>query len=186
MELLNKLVYAEPDNEAAKQLLASTFEQLGYQYESSSMRNVFLSAAHELRNGIAPAPGARSNSPDLARAMTTSQWWDAMATRVDSQQADGLEFIINFSTPDNNEQFVIEMRGGTLTNIQGYQSAQADVSITLNRSELDQVIMGQATLAGMLTTGRGQVQGNAAVLQQLAGVLVEFDATFPMVPGTAQ
>jgi alkyl sulfatase BDS1-like metallo-beta-lactamase superfamily hydrolase len=186
MELLNKLVYAEPDNERAKQLLANTFEQLGYQYESSSMRNVFLSAAYELRNGIAPAPAARGTSPDLARAMTTSQWWDAMAIRVDSQLADGLAFVINFRTPDNGEQFVIEMRGGTLTNIQGYQSAQADVSIALNRSDLDQVIMGQATLAAMLSSGRGQVQGNPGVLQQLAAVLVEFEPAFPMVPGTAQ
>ena len=49
-------------------------------------------------------------------------------------------------TPDNGEQFVIEMRGGTLTNIAGYTASNADVSITKNRSDLDQVIMGQATL----------------------------------------
>lgn len=184
MEILNKLVYAEPDNQNGKNLLAATFEQLGYQYESASMRNVFLTAAQELRYGIAPAGPARGTSPDLARAMTTSQWWDAVATRVDSQLADGMAFTINFSTPDNGEQFVIEMRGGTLTNIAGYSASDADASISMNRSDLDQVIMGQATLASQLSSGRGQVTGNAAVLQQLASVLVEFDPVFEVMPGT--
>jgi alkyl sulfatase BDS1-like metallo-beta-lactamase superfamily hydrolase len=184
MEILNKLVYAEPDNQAGKNLLAATFEQLGYQYESASMRNVFLTAAQELRLGVAPAGPARGTNPDLARAMTTAQWWDAMATRVDSQLADGMAFKINFSTPDNGEQFVIEMRGGTLTSIAGYRAGDADASITMNRSDLDQVIMGQATLASQLSNGRGQVTGNAGVLQQLASVLVEFDPVFEIMPGT--
>jgi alkyl sulfatase BDS1-like metallo-beta-lactamase superfamily hydrolase len=186
MEILNKLVYAEPDNQAAKNLLADNFDQLGYQYESSSMRNAFLSAARELRNGVSQIPPARSNSPDLARAMTTSQWWDAVGTRVDSSRADGIRFTINFVTPDTNESYVIEMSGATLTNIAGYTADNADATITMNRSDLDAVIMGQASLAEQLLAGNGSVQGNAAVLQQLASVLVEFDPAFEIMPGTKQ
>ena len=51
-EILNKLVYAEPDNQAAKDLLADVFEQIGYQRESPSVRNSFLAGACELRSGI--------------------------------------------------------------------------------------------------------------------------------------
>lgn len=184
MEILNKLVYAEPDNQVASDLLADVFEQLGYQYESASMRNVFLVAAQELRNGIPPIPAARGTSPSLARAMTTSQWWDAVATRVDSSRADGTDFIINFVTPDTGQEFVVEMSGGTLTNIEGYQSAEADVTITMNRSDLNTVIMGQASLASQLQAGVGTVQGNAQVLMNLAAVLVEFDSSFEIMPGT--
>jgi len=184
MEILNKLVYAEPDNQAAKDLLADVFEQLGYQYESASMRNVFLSAARELRHGAPEIPAARGTSPDLARAMTTSQWWDAMATRVDSQAAGDLQFIINFSTPDTGQDFVVELSGGTLTNIEGFLSDRADATITINRSDLDTVIMGQATLAEQLQAGVGSVGGNQAVLLQLASVLVTFNAGFEILPGT--
>ncbi|HCL74145.1 MAG TPA: hypothetical protein DIC58_15035, partial [Gammaproteobacteria bacterium] len=67
VEILNKLVYAEPQNASAKDLLAAVFEQLGYQYESASMRNVFLAAAQELRNGTGSVPGPRGTSPSLAR-----------------------------------------------------------------------------------------------------------------------
>ena len=47
-EIVNKLVQAEPDNEAAKDLLADIFEQLGYQQENPGLRNSFLAAAYEL------------------------------------------------------------------------------------------------------------------------------------------
>ena len=185
MEILNKLVYAEPDNQTARDLLAAVFEQLGYQYESASMRNVFLSAAQELRNGTPAIPGARGTSPSLARAMTTSQWWDAVATRVDSRLADGNDFIINFRTPDTGEEFVVEMSAGTLTNISGYQADNADVTIEINRSDLDRVIMGQTSLPEQLQAGVGTVQGDVGVLLQLGAALVTFDPAFEILPGTA-
>lgn len=184
MEILNKLVYAEPLNSSAKDLLANVFEQLGYQYESSSMRNVFLASAQELRNGAPAMPAARGTTPSSARAMTTSQWWDAVATRVDSNRADGLSFTINFSTPDTNQNFVVEMSHGTLSNIEGFLSPDPDVSISMNRSDLNTVIMGELTLAEALQSGVGTVQGDIAVLQQLANVLVDFEPGFEVMPGT--
>ncbi|MDA0279071.1 MAG: MBL fold metallo-hydrolase [Proteobacteria bacterium] len=184
MEILNKLVYAQPDNSEAKDLLASLFEQLGYQYESASMRNVFLSSAQELRNGAPAVAAARGTSPSLARAMTTTQWWDAVATRVDSGLADGTNFTMNFSSPDTQQNFVVEMSGGTLSNIEGYLSDDADVTITMNRSDLETVIMGQETLASQLQAGVGTVTGDQAVLLQLASVLVTFNSSFEVMPGT--
>ena len=184
MEILNKLVYAEPQNASAKDLLAAVFEQLGYQYESASMRNVFLAAAQELRNGTGSVPAPRGTSPSLARAMTTSQWWDAIATRVDSERADGVQFVINFVTPDTGQEFVVELSGGTLTNIEGYQSDTADATITMNRTDLDTVIRGRATLAEQLQAGVGSVSGDSSVLLQLAAVLITFNAGFEVMPGT--
>jgi len=184
MEILNKLVYAQPENSDAKDLLASVFEQLGYQYESASMRNVFLSSAQELRNGAPVVAAARGTSPSLARAMTTTQWWDAVATRVDSGLADELNFTINFISPDTQQNFVVEMSGGTLSNIEGYLSDEADLTITMDRSDLETVIMGQETLGSQLQAGQGTVTGNQDVLQQLASVLVTFDSSFEVMPGT--
>jgi alkyl sulfatase BDS1-like metallo-beta-lactamase superfamily hydrolase len=184
MEILNKLVYAQPENSEAKDLLASVFEQLGYQYESASMRNVFLSSAQELRNGAPAVAAPRGTSPSLARAMTTTQWWDAVATRVDSGLADGTNFTINFSSPDTQQNFIVEMSGGTLSNIEGYLSGDADVTITMDRSDLETVIMGQETLASQLQAGVGTVTGDQAVLLQLASVLVTFNSSFEVMPGT--
>ena len=184
MEILNKLIYAEPLNQQGKDLLAAVFEQLGYQYESASMRNVFLASAQELRNGAVRGGNRRGIGPSQARAMTISQWWDAIGTRVDSSQADGLEFTINLITPDTNENFVIEMSGATLSNIEGFLSTDADVSVTMNRSDLELVMMGQASIDSQLQAGLGSVEGNREVLIQLDSVLVEFNAGFEVLPGT--
>ena len=185
MELLNKLVYAEPDNQQAKDQLAAVFEQLGYQYESASMRNVFLSAAQELRNGMSPVAASRGTNPGMIGAITTSQWWDALAIRVDSVRADGLEFVINFETPDTGQQFVIELSGGTLTHIEGYRAAAADASISIDRSDLDIVITGQASLADQLQAGVATLRGDPLVLAELASILGTFNPAFEILPGTA-
>ena len=88
-ELLNKLVYAEPQNREAKDLLADTFEQIGYQQESPSVRNSFLAAAFELRNGIPTGASPKSSGPDIIRAMTTELWLDFLGIRLDSKAAGG-------------------------------------------------------------------------------------------------
>ena len=184
MEIVNKLVYAEPDNTDAKELLADIFEQLGYQYESTSMRNSFLSAAKELRYGVQEVTGLDSSGPDAIRALTTSQWWDAVAIRVDSGKADGINFKLNFVTPDTSEKMVVEMSNGTLTNIVGYTAPNADATLTINRSDLIPVMMQQASFGTQLQAGKATLSGNAEVLAQLGSTLVAFDPLFAMMPGT--
>jgi len=186
MEIVNKLVYAEPDNALAKDLLASVFEQLGYQYESASMRNSFLSAAQELRQGVPGNLGLDPAGPDALRALTASQWWDAVAIRVDSQKADGIQFKMNFVMPDVGEEMVVEMSNGTLTNISGFTVPDADVTLTINRSELLPVMMKQVTLGDQIRAGNAQVTGNVRVLAQLRSTLVEFEPVFEIMPGTRQ
>ncbi len=118
-EILNKLVYAEPGNQEAKNLLADVFEQIGYQQESPSVRNSFLAAAYELRSGIPTGASPKSSGPDIVRAMTTELWLDFLGIRLESAKADGKAFKINLVTPDNGEKFVVELSNGTLTNIAG-------------------------------------------------------------------
>ena len=147
IELLNKLVYAEPSNQAARNLLADAFEQMGYQKESSSLRNSFLAAAQELRAGIPTGLMPRSASPDTVRAMSTELWLDYLGILLDSRKAEGLAFTINLVTPDNGEQHVLELSHSTLTNIQGYQAKNADLTITINRADLVPIMMRKATFA---------------------------------------
>jgi alkyl sulfatase BDS1-like metallo-beta-lactamase superfamily hydrolase len=52
---LKHVVFADPDNVAAKALLADAYEQMGYQAESGPWRSVYLQGAHELRNACRPA-----------------------------------------------------------------------------------------------------------------------------------
>jgi alkyl sulfatase BDS1-like metallo-beta-lactamase superfamily hydrolase len=76
------------------------------------------------------------------------------------------------------------MSGGTLSNIEGYSAPNPDATITMNLSDVETIIMGQATLGSQLQNGVGTVTGNAALVMQLNSVLVSFDPSFEVIPGT--
>ncbi len=161
-EIVNKLVLAEPQNEAAKELLADIFEQLGYQQENPGLRNSFLAAAYELRTGIPQGQTARSNSPDIIRAMTTELFLNFLGIRMDARKAEGLRFTMNLVTPDNGERFIVELENATLTNIQGFQAEKPDLTLTINRSDLEQVMAGVKTLEAQIADGTARVQGDVS------------------------
>ncbi len=184
MEIANKLVFAEPENQAAKNLLAAIFEQLGYQYESTSMRNVHLAAAQELRSGIKKGGVFKSAGPDVIRAMTTQQWLESVGICVDSRKAEGMVFTINFITPDNGEKYIVEMSGATLSSIAGYQADKPDLTITINRSDLEQAMTGMVTFDEQIKNGNAKLEGDRKVYDQLKSTLVQFDPLFEIMPGT--
>ena len=183
-EILNKLVYAEPANTAARHLLADAFEQVGYQQESPSVRNSFLAAALELRSGIPEGVAPHSSGPDLIRALSTGQFLDFLGIRLDPLKADGVAFTANLVTPDNGEQYVIELSNGTMTNLQGYLADDPDLTITINRSDLELAMMGAVPLMEQVADGRAVLEGDASVLQTLASLLEHFELGFEIMPGT--
>jgi alkyl sulfatase BDS1-like metallo-beta-lactamase superfamily hydrolase len=184
-EILDKLVHAEPENADAKRLLADAFEQIGYQQESPSVRNSFLAAALELRSGISSRATPKSTGPDVLRAVTTSQFLDLLGVRLDSEAAQELSFTLNLVTPDNGEQFVIELSNGTLTNLPGFVAEDPDLTMTIDRSDLERAMMGTVPLQQQIVDGTAQVEGDASVLGKLGELLVHFEATFEIMPGTA-
>ena len=102
-EILDKLVYAQPNNNTAKDLLADAFQQIGYQKESPSVRNSFLAAALELRSGIPAGASPKTSGPDMIKAMSTQLWLDFLGIRLDPEKTAGKAFRINLNTPDNGE-----------------------------------------------------------------------------------
>jgi alkyl sulfatase BDS1-like metallo-beta-lactamase superfamily hydrolase len=184
MEIVNKLVQAEPQNEAAKDLLADIFEQLGYQQENPGLRNSFLAGAYELRSGIPQGETTSSSSPDVIRAMSTELFLNFLAIKMDSRKAEGLSFVMNLVTPDNGEKFLIELENATLTNIQGFQAENPDLTLTINRADLELTMMGAKNLEDQLKDGTAKAEGDVSILGKLAATMVEFDPRFEVMPGT--
>jgi linear primary-alkylsulfatase len=184
-EILNKLVQAKPDNRKARLLLADVWEQIGYQQENPGLRNSFLQGAYELRNGL---PGAPPNSagPDVVRAMTTGQFLDFLGVRMDASKAGDLTFIANLVTPDNGEKYVVELSNSTLTNIEGFQADEPDLTITIDRTDLEAVMMGQIRLKTQIEKGVAKATGDVSLLDKLAATFATFSPDFPMIPGTTE
>ena len=184
-EILNRLVYAQPKNQAAKDLLADTYEQLGYQAESTSVRNSFLQGSYELRNGLPGGTPQRSTGPDVVRAMSTEMWLDFLGISMDPKKAEGMRFTINLVTPDNGEKYLVEMSNATLTNIKGQQAKNADLTITLNRADLNQVMMGVNSFDDLIKDGKAKFEGDRKPFDQLRSLMVSFTPSFEILPGTA-
>ena len=184
IEILNKLVYGEPDFVAGRELLADAFEQVGYQQESPSVRNSFLAAALELRSGIPSGVAPKSTGPDLVRALSTLQFLDYLGIRLDSGAVADAHFTMNLITPDNDEKFVVELSNGTLTSLQGFLSPTPDLTLTINRSDLENAMIGIVPLQQQVADGTATIEGDPSFLMTLASALTEFEANFEIMPST--
>ena len=185
IEILNKLVQADPTNADGREMLADAFEQVGYQQENPGLRNSFLSGAYELRSGVPTAEAQSTTGPDIVRAMSTELWLNFLGIQMDARLADGLAFTINLTLPDVGESFAVELSNATLTNIAGFQAADADLSLTLNRSDLERVMMGMSAFEDLIAEGAVTFEGDIGILGTQAGLMVPFDPRFEVMPGTA-
>ena len=79
---------------------------------------------------------------------------------------------------------MIELSNSTLTNIEGYQADDAALTLTINRSDLEQVMMGMKSLTAQIEDGTAKVEGDLGVLQRLGASMVTFDMGFEILPGT--
>jgi alkyl sulfatase BDS1-like metallo-beta-lactamase superfamily hydrolase len=184
-EILDKLVWAQPDNQEAKDLLADVWEQIGYQQENPGLRNSFLAGAFELRSGIPEGDSPKSSGPDMIGAMSTELFLDFIGIRMDSKAAESLDsYTINLETPDNGEKFAIELSNATFTNVEGFLHDDADLAITINRSDLENIMMGVKSFAASIEDGTAQAEGNVDILAEIAQTLVTFEIGFEILPGT--
>jgi alkyl sulfatase BDS1-like metallo-beta-lactamase superfamily hydrolase len=92
--------------------------------------------------------------------------------------------VINLATPDNGEKFVVEVSNSTLTVVEGFQAAQPDLTLTVDRADFDQVITGQATFTSQIESGVMKAEGDASALSKIQAAMVRFDPLFEIMPGT--
>lgn len=177
--VLRQVVFADPDNADAKELLAKAYEQMGYQTESGPWRSMYLQGAWELRNGT-PKITAASASPDVVRAMSVDMLFDFLAVRLDSDKAEGKTITVNFDFTDLDEHYTLALENSVLNHTQK-QAATADATITLTKTALDDVNLGAATLQDQLKAGTIQVSGNADAVKELFGMIDTFSPAFNVV-----
>jgi alkyl sulfatase BDS1-like metallo-beta-lactamase superfamily hydrolase len=170
-ELASHAVFAAPEDSAARELLASVLERLGYGAENATWRNCYLTGAHELRTGtIEPT---YTDPAGLAPALTTTQLFDSVAIRINGPKAWNETLAINWRLTDENRHYRMELSNGALIHHPTDATANADVSIALTRSQLVGLLAGK--------TDGVAIDGDAGVLTRLIGLLDEPDPTFAIV-----
>ena len=103
-QAVNYVVFADPDNVAARELQADTLEQLGYQAENGTWRNFYLSAARELRDGVVVMPTPSSASADAVKAMSVEMFLQYLAVRLNGPKAADRAYVFDLRFTDLGEQ----------------------------------------------------------------------------------
>ena len=164
-ELTNTIVFADPDNTAARLLCADALEQLGYQAESGPWRNAYLTAALELRCGnVTAGANLARNSGSMVREMTAGMLFDYMAILLDKQALSNRSFTMNVTLTDTGEQYMLRVRSGVLLVYDDAHADAADVSITCPKDAL-LLILGNAQERMVEAIA---VEGDASLLTLLA------------------
>jgi alkyl sulfatase BDS1-like metallo-beta-lactamase superfamily hydrolase len=179
-ELVNHLVFAEPENRAARELQAEALEQLGFGAENATWRNFFLMGARELREGVSGTPTATA-PPDVVAQLSVTQLLDAMAIRLNGPRAWDVELRIDWRVTDPDEQHAITVRNGVLRHKPGDHGAAADAALLVDRKALNQLLLKTADLGELAEGGRLRVEGDGAKLGELLGLLDEPDPGFAIV-----
>ena len=180
-QAVSHLVFAEPDNQAARALLADTFEQLGYAAESSTWRNAYLFGAQELRQGMPKTPPRSPMPRETLAALRTEQLWDVLGVRLNGPKAEGKRIVLNWSFTDTGETFVLNLENSALTYVKGAQAVDAHASFTLARSVLDEVIAKLTTFPEAVGAGKVKVSGEPLRLGELMMLMDEFPRMFEIV-----
>jgi alkyl sulfatase BDS1-like metallo-beta-lactamase superfamily hydrolase len=180
-QAVSHLVFAEPDNQAARAMLADTFEQLGYASESSTWRNAYLFGAQELRQGMPKVPPRAPMPRETLAALRTEQLWDVLGVRLNGPKADGKRIVLNWNFTDTKETFILNLENCALTYVAGAQATDAHASFTLARSTLDEVIAKLTTFPEAVGAGKIKFSGEPLRLGELMMLMDEFPRMFEIV-----
>jgi alkyl sulfatase BDS1-like metallo-beta-lactamase superfamily hydrolase len=186
VELLNHLVFVDPSNQAARDLQADAMEQIGYQSESATFRNAFLTGAHELRNGTLPS---RPNTHGgYLAAVTMPQLFDSLAVRLRSEDVGGVAVDVGFDVTDLDEQWTLGLahralhyRAGLPSENSAENSAATVAIVRLSRTNLIALATKDTTFAELITAGTASVKGDRAALDAIFDNLETFMTGFPIV-----
>lgn len=177
-QVVSKVVFADPDNKAARDLEADALEQLGYQAESGPWRNFYLTGAQELRNGVVKLPTPNTASPDTVRAMTPEMFFDYLALHINGEKAASAKSVLNIDLGAQGGKYKLELENGVLNHTADAEAKDADATVTLSRDTLNKIILKEETLQQAQDKGEVKISGKPEKLHELLGYMDKFEFWF--------
>ena len=179
-EILDHLVMSDGGNRSAKDLLARCYDQLGWQSENALWRNIYLSGAHELREG-APAPRSTGGQTALLAALPTPALFDLLAVRLDAEKVGAGSLKLEFVFPERNEQTYVTVENGVLIHRPIAAPGPVNATLTVGRGAFLTSIFGGQPLAARVASGEATIAGSEEALARLAGWMDKRAGNFPVV-----
>lgn len=177
-DLLNQLVFADPENVEGRALLADSYEQQGYQAESAIWRNMFLSGARDLREGM--KAGINAQSIDMISAIPTGLLLDSVSTRLDPKIIGDAALALNFVISDRKETAKVTVGNSVMFSEMGRAHAAPAVTITGPRRLFLALLFLKMPAAQLQAAGL-KIDGDQAAIEKLQAALDPMPGAFNIV-----
>jgi alkyl sulfatase BDS1-like metallo-beta-lactamase superfamily hydrolase len=181
-EVLKNVVFANPANQQAKNLQADAFEQLAYQSESGIWRDLYLSGAKELREGILPA---KPTTPETAfkffNGLTLEALFDFLSIAIDGNKAAGKDISLRFIFPDQNKNILVYLKNGVLHQTTNKPNADADFTLTIPKEKFAELLSHPDEGRSILFSEGVSFQGNPFKFRELASTIEPFNPNWNIV-----
>ena len=180
-ELLNHAVFGDPSSKAAKELLAKTYDQMGYQAEAATWRNSYLTAAMELRQGPPTKGIDKSFLIEALMQTPIERFLEAMAAGLNGPNADGKNLKVNLVLTDLKETYVLWIENAVLHFKRAPAEPDANATLTLTRPIFVKMIAGTAGVKDTLMSDDLKVDGSKIDLVRFFGLIDKAPGTFAIV-----
>jgi len=180
-ELLNKLVFADPNNQNAKNLLAQTYDQLGYQSESAPWRDIYLSAATELRQGKSKNKLEASHMANILQKTPSEYFMHAVSVNLDGEAAEDVKLMLNLSFSDTGENFIITINNSVFKYKKSAPDPNATATIRISIALFIDLITQKEHPAMALFNDRFQFEGSKLDFLKFLRLMKKPDGHFNIV-----
>jgi len=181
-QVVNHIVYAEPGNQLAKQLLAKTYEQLGYQTDNATWRNFYLTGAQELRNGVnTNLPTPETTGIDVLSSMPMELLFDYLAVRLNGEKAAKTPLLFDILLSDTQQTYTIEIKHGVLHAHKTRAGKASKNQITMTRNDLNNLIANKVTIEQLIKAKKITISGDKGLFNSFLQLLDTFNFWFTIV-----
>jgi alkyl sulfatase BDS1-like metallo-beta-lactamase superfamily hydrolase len=181
VEVVNHVVFADPQNAEARNLQADALEQLGYQAESGPWRNFYLTGAQELREGLMARTAPQTGSADIVASLTPEMLFDYLAVRLNGPEAAEDDITIHLNFTDSGRDFGLTVKNGVLNYRTDRVPEEPDVALAMARMDFIAMLSKQAELPDLIDAERATVDGSLLTLRRFGQLFDEFEFWFPIV-----
>lgn len=180
-ELLKHAVYAQPHHSPARELLARSFEQMGYMAESGPWRNFYLTGALELREGPPKQGINRASLADMLQHTPIERFLEAMAASLKADQVGDTRLKINLVFTDLKETHVLDIDNAVLHHHKGERAPDANATLSVTHPFFLRMVMGQVGGKDLFLSDETKIEGSRLDLIKFFSLLDKAPGTFPIV-----
>ncbi len=176
-QVLKNVVMANPNNKEAKNLLAKSYEQLGYRAESAAWRNVYLTGAMELRKGIRKTDDSQTLSTvdqQTILNMKVNDFLDYISITLNGPKAENKRFTFNVNFTDLKTNYTIDIKNAVFNYNDRLTTSSPDATLLVDKATFYLVMYGNLNVNQAIANGKLSITGNEEKFKEMLNLFDHF------------